>query len=248
MIKNLQELTFGAVATYANVEIQKDQILEENKHKGGIYRFTNITNKKTYVGSATDLRARFYVYYSAKRLESSRMVIYIALKKYGYSNFMLEILEYCPENILMEREQYYLDLLKPEYNILSLARSSLGYKHTVEAKEKISKGRSAYTGYELSAETRAKIAVAATGRVLSDEAKAKISAARVGIKLSDETRAKISAATFKPFGSNRFRQGCAKATDQVYSIERRFFDLLETVGGGGPNPGGVSCNSTGLGV
>jgi len=40
----------------------------------------------------------------------------------------------------------------------------------------------------------------------------------------------------------------AKATDQVYSIERRFFDLLETVGGGGPNLCRIDCYSTGLGV
>jgi len=43
------------------------------------------------------------------------------LLKYGYSNFTLEILEYCePENALA-REQHYLDHLKPEYNILQIA-------------------------------------------------------------------------------------------------------------------------------
>ena len=57
----------------------------------------------------------------------------------------------------------------------------------------MSVGRSAYTGYKLSAETRA--TVAATGRVLSEETKAKISASRMGIKFSDATRAKLSAAT-----------------------------------------------------
>jgi hypothetical protein len=28
------------------------------------------------------------------------------------------------------REQYYLDLYKPKYNILKIAGSNLGYKHT----------------------------------------------------------------------------------------------------------------------
>ena len=41
-----------------------------------------------------------------------------ALLKYGYSKFKLEILEYCKISNLIEREQYYLDNLKPEYNIL----------------------------------------------------------------------------------------------------------------------------------
>lgn len=125
------------------------------------------------------------------------MAIYKAIAKYGYSNFKLEILEYSTSvpHECVKREQYYIDQLKPEYNILSSAYSSLGYKHTKEALDKISAARSAYTGYKLSAETRAKIADAATGRVLSEEAKSKISAARKGIKLSDETRAKLSAAT-----------------------------------------------------
>jgi group I intron endonuclease len=45
-----------------------------------------------------------------------------------------EILEYCEKvkAVILSKEQFYLDLLKPEYNILKVAGSSLGYKHTVE--------------------------------------------------------------------------------------------------------------------
>jgi hypothetical protein len=49
----------------------------------------------------------------------------------------LEILEYCEADISIEREQYYIDLLKPDYNILIIAGSSKGYKHTKEALQKI---------------------------------------------------------------------------------------------------------------
>jgi hypothetical protein len=153
---------------YDNLELHKDHILQENRGKCGIYRLTNITNKKTYIGSAIDIRTRFYVYYSTKRLASNNMVIYKAILKYGYSNFRLEILEYCEPDNVVAREQYYLDLLKPEYNLLGTAGSSLGYKHTKEGLEKMSAARSAFTGYKLSVETRAKLAVAATGRVLSE--------------------------------------------------------------------------------
>lgn len=38
----------------------------------------------------------------------------------------------------MAREQYYLDKLKPKYNILKIAGSSLGYKHTSITKAKMS--------------------------------------------------------------------------------------------------------------
>jgi hypothetical protein len=51
----------------------------------------------------------------------------------------LEIIEYCKEDICIEREQYYIDFLQPEYNILKIAGSSKGYKHTKEALEKIRK-------------------------------------------------------------------------------------------------------------
>ena len=168
------------------------------------------------------------MYYSGSRLASSNMIVYKAILKYGYSNFRLEILEYCEPNNVVTREQYYLDILKPEYNILFTAGSSLGYKHTKEALEKMSVGRSAYTGYKLSAETRAKLTVAATGRVLSEETKAKISAARMGIKLSDATRAKLSAATFKPFGSNPIG-GCESNRSGILYRE----EVLRPSGNGG---------------
>jgi hypothetical protein len=62
------------------------------------------------------------------------MYIYRALLKYGYSNFSLEILEYCDPKDVIKREQYYIDLLKPQYNVLKTAGSSTGYKHTEESK------------------------------------------------------------------------------------------------------------------
>ena len=45
-------------------------------------------------------------------------MIYRALLKNGYSNFQLEILEFCEPDLVLNREQYYLDLLDPEYNNL----------------------------------------------------------------------------------------------------------------------------------
>jgi group I intron endonuclease len=60
-----------------------------------------------------------------------------ALLKYGYANFSLEILEYCESSEAINREQYFLDLLKPEYNILKIAGSWLGHKHSPETIAKI---------------------------------------------------------------------------------------------------------------
>ena len=79
-----------------------------------------------------------------------KMSIYRALLKYGYSNFKFEILEYCKPENLIEREQYYLDKFKPEYNILKTAGSCLGYRHTKETLAK-------FRARKLSEETKGKI-------------------------------------------------------------------------------------------
>lgn len=59
-----------------------------------------------------------YTYYSLLSLAKSNRPIDRALLKHGFSNFTLEILEYCDKNNVLEREQYYMDILKPPYNIV----------------------------------------------------------------------------------------------------------------------------------
>jgi len=46
------------------------------------------------------------------------MPICRALIKYGYSEFSLEILEYCAPEVRFEREYHYIKVLNPEYNIV----------------------------------------------------------------------------------------------------------------------------------
>jgi group I intron endonuclease len=78
-----------------------------------------------------------YTYYSLRSLAKSNRPIDRALLKYGFSNFILEILEYCDKNNVIEREQYYMDLIKPQYNIVEIAGSTLGYKHTPKSLSKM---------------------------------------------------------------------------------------------------------------
>lgn len=96
----------------------------------------------------------------------------LALLKYGYSNFRLEILEYCEKKETVSREQYYFDLFEPEYNILKLAGSTLGFKHSQDTLNHMK-----------------------THHLVDDELRKKRSLARLGVKASDYTRAKLSAAT-----------------------------------------------------
>lgn len=68
------------------------------------------------------------------QLKSRKSLIYSAILKYDHVNFSLDILEYCEIDVLIEREQYYINLLKPEYNILKLANSRLGSKQSKTTK------------------------------------------------------------------------------------------------------------------
>lgn len=83
-----------------------------------------------------NLSRRFTSYYSLDFLIKGTKfsLAYRALLKYGHRGFRLDVLEYCDPEFVLEREQYYLDLLQPEYNILNTAGSTLGYKHTEETR------------------------------------------------------------------------------------------------------------------
>ena len=103
-----------------HAELQREHILKENKGKSGIYLWTNTLNGKSYVGSSVNLNFRFNHYYSKgylkKEMDKNNSTIYKALLKNGYSNFRLEIIEYCEPEKCIEREQYFIDLLNPQYN------------------------------------------------------------------------------------------------------------------------------------
>lgn len=74
--------------------------------------------------------------YLSIRINKVKSRIYSAILNHGYSNFQLEILEYCTKENAISREQYYIDLLKPEYNLNSRAGSRLGSIHSQEGREK----------------------------------------------------------------------------------------------------------------
>jgi len=136
--KDLTLVDIKPIVKYTNADIDKVKIFADNRNMLGVYRWVNSVNGNTYVGSSINLSVRFYTYFSLGSLAKSNRPIDRALLKYGFSNFSLEILEYCDEKeLLLKREQYYLDNLKPQYNIVEIAGSTLGYKHTEESIEKM---------------------------------------------------------------------------------------------------------------
>lgn len=157
--------------SYTNADTQKEYILNDNKNKAGVYCWTNLESGKKYVGSSIDLYRRFMQYYNIKYIiraaESS--LICRALLKYGYSKFKLEVLEYCDPSSIIEREQYYIDLLNPEYNILKVAGSIFGYKHTPESLNKMRE-----IALHRSDETKAKLREVALGKTYNHTEETKI--------------------------------------------------------------------------
>ena len=83
----------------------------------GIYKITNIVNNKFYIGSSSDIYHRLKHHYSdLKNNKHHNKYLSRSFKKHGKANFKVEIIEKVEQKLLIEKEQYYIDTLKPEYN------------------------------------------------------------------------------------------------------------------------------------
>ena len=198
----------NGVKFYEDAYSMKKLIIQENKNKSGIYKWTNKLTNDIYIGQSVNLGNRFIKYFNLSYLKNREtLVISRALIKYGYTNFSLEILEYCDIADLTEREQYYLDKLNPKYNTLKIAGSSSGHKLTEETKIKISKalkgvyaGENSYWyGRSLSEETKKKMSLNQVGennplfgKTHSEETKELMRQRALGRKHSEETLLKRS--------------------------------------------------------
>jgi group I intron endonuclease len=184
---------------------------------GTVYLITNTLNGKQYVGQTI---------VAGNDIGHGKLMTK-AYAKHGKRNFTYELLcgEIANRPTLNFMERFWISVMNSQvpngYNIENggsskgktaestkeiLRQKATGYKHTEEAKRKISEA-----SRNSSAETRAKISAANKGRVVTDEVKAKIAEsnkgqkrtaetckrvglAKLGTKASAETRAKMSAA------------------------------------------------------
>ena len=163
--------------------------MTENVDRSGIYRWKNLITGETYIGSCQNIAKRFYLYFSIgslKRGTAKNMLISRALLKYGYSNFSLEILEYCDSKVVLEREQYYLDNYRGEYNILSTAGSSKGFKHSNETILRMKSRRHTEESKAIMSAAKRGVNHYMFGKKVSEEVKLKIRLKRgTAIKITD---------------------------------------------------------------
>ncbi len=164
--------------------------------KSGIYQITNTTNNKIYIGSSVNIKARWAGHRSdLKNKKHHSKHLQRSWELHGSGAFEFMILEAVEDSeLLLEREQHYLDTLKPYereigYNNCREAANCLGFKHTEKSKRKMSQSRK---GHKHSEETKRKMSEAQKGRVFTQETRAKMSKSATGRKASLETRKKMS--------------------------------------------------------
>lgn len=177
---------------------------EANTEASGIYIILNTENGKHYVGSSKCLRKRSkeHAYDLDVGRHSSRKLQH-AWNKYGPDAFRFDVVEEVPESELLVREQHWMDVTLPFYNIARQAASRLGIKCSEETKQRIREAKA-----NISQETRDKIAEA--NRRRGPEARRNMSeAGKNRPPISEETRAKLSEAGRGHSEEARKKQGAA---------------------------------------
>ena len=79
--------------------------------RGFIYKITNNVNGKVYIGQTIQtIKERFYQHCATKCSNSVlNMAIHKAIKKYGKSNFTIEVIEEVDKDSLNDREKFWIE-------------------------------------------------------------------------------------------------------------------------------------------
>lgn len=155
----------------------------------GIYKLVSTVNDKIYIGSTKDFAKRKWTHlkgFSIGRFVNSKLKNHYL--KYGEDSLKFEVVELCDPSKLIEREQYYMDTLNPEFNIRTIADRNNQITLSEEHKKKLS---IIMTGRKLSEESKLKISIANTGRKRSEKTKQKIRDSKLGTRLNDGYRRRL---------------------------------------------------------
>lgn len=160
----------------------------ELRGKQGIYKILNLTTDHFYIGSAVDLQRRKSRHFSElRRQKHNNSRLQAAWNKYGEAAFVFTVVEFVAASAdLYSAEDRWLcgHVGKSYCYNLGMAAISpmLG----------LSGPRSPTYGYRHTAEAKAKISAAGKGRIITDETRAKRSAKLKGRIISQAQREQIS--------------------------------------------------------
>ncbi len=116
-------------------------------NRTGVYQIRCLSNNKIYVGSASHVKnpskskrgflGRYNQHLQHLRKGKHRnTILQNSWNKHNEDNFIFEILEICePENCL-EREQYYLDILKPYEGGFNICKNALSNPYALSIKSR----------------------------------------------------------------------------------------------------------------
>lgn len=170
----------------------------------GIYKIqSKIKSDRCYIGSAININLRWRMHINQLKTNKHHSIkLQRHFNKYGISDLEFSVLYECEKERLISIEQFFIDSHKCYFNCSPTAGSTLGskrtpeqmvylrgWKHTEEAKRKMSQSRK---GIPMSAEAIEKTRRAHIGKHLSEETKKKISKSHMGIRPSEETKLKQS--------------------------------------------------------
>ena len=83
----------------------------------GIYKITNTITGDFYIGSSKDIKSRWAHHKIPSRWKQHpNNPMYLDMQKYGVDKFDFQILEVVEPEELKEKEQKFIELLKPTYN------------------------------------------------------------------------------------------------------------------------------------
>lgn len=179
-----------------------------NTKQSGIYAIINTVNGKRYIGSACNIAYRWTEHRKLLRKGSHQNSYFqAAWNKYGDAAFVFTILSLCPIQQLISTEQTAIDLYDSAncdcgYNLSPTAGSSLGVKHTTQARANMSAARKGLkpwnVGVPMSLEQKQAISDRQRGRKQSPELIEKRAAKLRGRKQSPEHLASRMAALRSP--------------------------------------------------
>lgn len=136
--KLIEENNLNPVYCYEDLHLDatRKNISDQLTGLSGVYLIFNNITGDYYVGSAST--GRFNIRFSNHLVHlTGSKVLKNAVRKYGIREFSFLVLELFPDEVtkennkkLLDMEDLYLKSLLPNYNILTEAGSSFGYKHT----------------------------------------------------------------------------------------------------------------------
>ena len=89
----------------------------------GVYKLTNLTNQKVYIGQAVDIGERFKQHTKCGLgIDTPSNMLYTAMLKDGVENFTFEVLEECERGQLNDREKYYIDFYRAQEHGYNMSR------------------------------------------------------------------------------------------------------------------------------